>query len=121
MNGYMCDLYYADIYEIGGNFSSWDPNGDGVFAAWGRPGVENDTGIDMFPDVCLGRLACRNIREVKIMVNKIINYEKKPADPFWFNKMIVVSRDGFLDQEDLDFQWDVTGLPDGKFTIYAQS
>jgi len=119
--GVISDLYYADIYEMGGNFSSWDPNGDGVFAAWGRPGVENDTDIDMFPDVCLGRLACRNIREVQIMVNKIIKYEKKPADPFWFNKMIVVSGDGFLDQEDLDFQWDVTGLPDGKFTIYAQS
>ena len=119
--GVISDLYYADIYEGEGNFSSWDPNGDGVFAAWGRPGVENDTDIDMFPDVCLGRLACRNIREVQIMVNKIIKYEKKPADPFWFNKMIVVSGDGFLDQEDLDFQWDVTGLPDGKFTIYAQS
>ena len=119
--GVISDLYYADIYEMGGNFSSWDPNGDGVFAAWGRPGVENDTDIDMFPDVCLGRLACRNIREVQIMVNKIIKYEKKPADPLWFNKMIVVSGDGFLDQEDLDFQWDVTGLPDGKFTIYAQS
>ncbi len=119
--GVISDLYYADIYEIGGNFSSWDPNGDGVFAAWSRPGVENDTGIDMFPDVCLGRLACRNIREVKIMVNKIIEYEKKPADPLWFNKMVVVSGDGFLDQEDLDFQWDVTGLPDGEYTIYAQS
>ena len=119
--GVISDLYYADIYEMGGNFSSWDPNGDGVFAAWGRPGVKNDTDIDMFPDVCLGRLACRNIREVQIMVNKIIKYEKKPADPLWFNKMIVVSGDGFLDQEDLDFQWDVTGLPDGKFTIYAQS
>jgi len=119
--GVISDLYYADIYEIGGNFSSWDPNGDGVFAAWSRPGVENDTGIDMFPDVCLGRLACRIIREVKIMVNKIINYEKKPADPFWFSKMVVVSGDGFLDQEDLDVQWDATGLPDGEYTIYAQS
>ena len=119
--GVISDLYYADIYEAEGNFSSWDPNGDGIFAAWGRPGVENDTGIDMFPDVCLGRLACRNKREVKIMVNKIIKYENTPADPSWFKKMIVISGDGFLDQEDLDIQWDVNSLPDGEYTIYAQS
>ncbi|UCF13488.1 MAG: peptidase C25 [Thermoplasmatales archaeon] len=119
--GVISDLYYADIYEAEGNFSSWDPNGDHIFAAWGRPGVENDTGLDLYPDVCLGRLACRNRREVKIMVNKIIKYESTPADPSWFKKMIVVSGDGFLDQEDLDFQWNVTDLPDGEYTIYAQS
>ncbi len=119
--GVITDLYYADIYEEGGNFSTWDPNMDGIFAAMSRPGIENDTGIDMFPDVCVGRLACRNIREVNIMVQKIINYEKQPADPLWFEKMIVVSGDGFLDQEDLDLQWDVNGLPDGQYTIYAQS
>ena len=47
--GVISDLYYADIYEAGGNFSSWDPNGDGVFAAWGKPGVENDTGTRSVP------------------------------------------------------------------------
>jgi hypothetical protein len=36
--GVISDLYYADIYENGGNFSSWDPNGDGVFAAWENQG-----------------------------------------------------------------------------------
>jgi hypothetical protein len=118
--GVICDLYYMDIYEDGGNFSSWDPNGDGIFAAWWRPGVDNDTGIDMYPDVSLGRLACRNKREVTLMVDKIIEYEES-ADPSWFKKMVVVSGDGFLDQEDLDIQWDVSGLPDGEYTIYAQS
>jgi hypothetical protein len=119
--GVITDLYYADIYEYGAEFSSWDPNGDGIFAAMSRPGVENDTGIDMFPDVCLGRLPCRNIREVIDMVQKIIQYEKQPADPYWFNKMIAVSGDGFLDQEDLDVQWDVNGLLDGQYTIHGQS
>ncbi len=119
--GVITDLYYADIYEQNGNFSSWDPNRDGVYAAWGRPGVENDTGIDMFPDVAVGRLACRNIREVNIMVDKIISYENVPADPYWFNKMVVVSGDGFLDQEDLDIQWDVSEIPNGVYTIYAQA
>ena len=119
--GVITDLYYADVYEEGGNFSSWDPNGDGIFAAMSKPGVENDTGIDMYPDVYLGRLACRNLREVNIMVNKIIKYEQSPCDPSWFKKMIVVTGDGFLDQIDLDIQWDVNSLPDGEYTIYAQS
>ena len=119
--GVITDLYYADIYEDGGNFSSWDPNEDGVYAAWGRAGVENDTGIDMYPDVSLGRLACRNIREVKNMIDKIITYEESSADPSWFKKMIVVSGDGFLDQKDLDFQWDTNGLANGEYTIHAQS
>jgi len=120
--GVICDLYYADIYEEGGVFSSWDPNGDGVFAAWNKPGVENnDEDIDMLPDVCVGRLACRSVEEVKTVVDKIIHYETNTYGSDWFDKMTVVSGDGFLDQQDLNFQWDTTGLPDGDYTIYAQS
>jgi hypothetical protein len=119
--GVISDLYYADIYKEGGVFENWDPNGDGVFAAWGRPGVENDTDLDLYPDVYLGRLACRNMQEVKNVIDKIIKYEKNGCDPSWFKRIIVVSGDGFLDQQDLDIQWDVNGLPDGKYTIYAQS
>lgn len=119
--GVLCDLYYADIYEKYGNFSSWDTNKDGVYAAWGRPGYENDTDLDLIPDVYVGRLACRNNREVKNVVEKIINYEKERCDPSWFEKMIVISGDGFLDQQDLDIQWNTTGLPDGSYTLYAES
>ena len=82
--------------------------------------VENDT-LDMVPDVSLGRLACRNIVEVMEVVDKIINYEKTTYGKDWFKKAVVVSGDGFMDQEDLDFQWDTTCLPDGEYTIYGQS
>jgi hypothetical protein len=119
--GVISDLYYMDIYKEGGVFEDWDPNGDGIFAAWSKPGVDNDTHIDQFPDVSVGRLACRNNKEVKTMIDKIIKYEQNPADPSWFKKMIVVSGDGFLDQEDLNILWDTNGLPDGEYTIYAQS
>jgi hypothetical protein len=119
--GVLSDLYFADIYEEGGNFSTWDPNGDGIFAAWGKPGVENDTGIDMYPDVSLGRLACTSVAEVRTVVKKIITYETTTYGSEWFKKMTVISGDGFLDQEDLDIQWDTNGLPTGEYTIYAQS
>ncbi|HEC88980.1 MAG TPA: peptidase C25, partial [Thermoplasmatales archaeon] len=120
--GIISDLYYADIYREGGEFESWDHNNDGIFAAWGKPGVENDTGLDFYPDVALGRLACRSVDEVKTVVNKIIRYESTSlSDKPWFKKMIVVSGDGFLDQQDLNIKWDTNGLPDGEYTIYAQS
>mgnify|MGYP005838797575 CR=1 FL=1 len=119
--GVISDLYYADIYDGEGNFSSWDTNNDGIFAAWGMENVENDTAIDLVPDISLGRLACTGKTEVRNVVNKIINYEKEAADPSWFKKMIVFSGDGFMDQEDLNFEWDTNGLPDGKYVIKAQS
>lgn len=119
--GVISDLYYMDVYREGAEFESWDPNGDGIFAAWNQPGVENDSGIDFVPDVSLGRLACRNLFELRTVIDKIIKYEKTKCDPSWFKRMVSVSGDGFLDQADLDIQWDTTELKDGQYTIYAQS
>jgi len=95
--GYISDLYYADIYKVVDNetvFDDWDSNGNDVFAEW--KGFNKDV-IDHYPDVYVGRLACRNNFEVKIMVDKIIKYENTPADPSWFNKMIVIGGDSHDD------------------------
>ena len=120
--GVISDLYYADIYDGEDNFSSWNPNDDDYFAAWGKEGVEDDENIDLAPDVSVGRLACRNIKELKTVVDKIINYETTDnTDSDWFNTVTTLSGDGFLDQEDLNIQWDTTGLENGYYTIYAQS
>jgi hypothetical protein len=115
--GYITDLYYADVYKEGGVFDDWDSNGNNVFAEWS--GELRDE-LDLYPDVAYGRLACRSLREAKTVVDKIINYEKEPADPSWFHDIIVISGDGFLDQEDWNIQWDTTSLPDGQYTIFAQ-
>jgi hypothetical protein len=115
--GYISDLYYADVYKEGGVFDDWDSNGNHVFAEWS--GELRDE-LDLYPDVAYGRLACRNTREAKNVVDKIINYEKEPADPSWFNNIMVTSGDGFLDQEDWNIQWDTTGLPNGEYTIFGQ-
>ena len=93
-HGFISDLYYADIYNATGNFSSWDPNGDGIFAKWFGAGGKDI--LDLYPDVIVGRLACVNNFEVKLMVNKIINYEKG-TDSSWFNNMVVVGGDTFDD------------------------
>jgi hypothetical protein len=121
--GVITDLYYSDIYKEGGVFNDWDPNGDGYIAAWGREseGIENDTGLDMDPDVSLSRLACRSTTEVRNVANKIIKYEETKAADSWFKRVITISGDGFMDQLDLDFQWDTNGVPDGSYIIHAVS
>jgi hypothetical protein len=97
--GYISDLYFADIYDSEGNFSSWDQdkNGesDGIYASW-KLGSNRDV-IDLYPDVYVGRLPCRNEREVEIMVDKIINYEKTSSDPSWFNNLVLIGGDTFDD------------------------
>jgi hypothetical protein len=91
--GYLSDLYFADIYNGDGTFSSWDTNDDGVYAAWAF-GLGKDI-IDGYPDLYVGRLACRNTNEVQTVVNKIITYESAGADPSWFNNMLLVGGDTF--------------------------
>lgn len=91
---FLSDLYFADIYDGVGNFSSWDSNNDGEFSVW------NDTvkdEMDLYPDVYLGRLACRNTLEVNTMVNKIIKYEKDKCDEDWFKNLILVAGDSYND------------------------
>jgi hypothetical protein len=101
--GFISDLYYADIYDGQGGFCSWDSYSDGVYGAWSNPsslGSPEDyptDQIDFYPDVYLGRLPCRNLFEVNSIVNKIIAYEEKPADPSWFKKIVVIGGDPYDD------------------------
>ncbi len=98
--GYISDLYYADIYKYEDGekvFDDWDSNENGVFAEWSFHGKDI---LDLYPDVYVGRLACRNTQEVKIMVNKIINYESTPADPSWFNTVTLIAGDTFPGEDD---------------------
>ncbi len=91
---YLSDLYFADIYDSEGNFSSWDTNENGIFGEWYANEPADDI-ADLYPDVCLGRLACRNKFEVKIVVRKIIQYEKTPSAESWFKRMVVVGGDTY--------------------------
>jgi len=93
---FISELYYADIYDKNGSFSSWDTNNNGIFGEW--KGTEaQDKDIDLYPDVYVGRLACRNILEVKIMVDKIITYETSTYDSDWFNRFVVCAGDTYPD------------------------
>jgi len=91
---YISDLYFADIYDRNGTFSSWDTDGDGIYGEWRARQPAEDV-ADLYPEVAVGRLPCRNAREVDIMVNKIISYESTPADPGWFQRMVAVAGDTY--------------------------
>jgi hypothetical protein len=92
---YLSDLYFADIYDTNGNFSSWDSNNNGIYGEWYPNQTAQDTNIDLIPDVAVGRLACRNEKEVKTEVQKIITYEKTTAGKPWFNTMLVAAGDTY--------------------------
>jgi hypothetical protein len=93
---FISDLYYADIYDSKGNFSSWDSNNDGIFSQWNGTFQEE---MDLYPDVYLGRLPCRYVFEVKTMVYKIINYEKVKADDSWFKNLILIAGDSYANND----------------------
>jgi hypothetical protein len=82
------DLYYSDIYDATGSFSSWDTNNNGKFG-------ESSDRVDHYPDVHLGRLACDSLEEVTIVVDKIIHYETDTYGSDWFNTMIYIGGNTF--------------------------
>jgi len=105
---YASDLYFADIYKYeDGNavFDNWDSNGNGIYAEWSFHGKDI---LDLNPDIYVGRLACRNEYEVKLMVNKIIEYETSDAaNQDWFKRMVVVGGDTFPDPSDIYIEGEI--------------
>lgn len=95
---YVSDLYYADIYDSEGEFSSWDTNENNVFSEWIGYQPADDI-MNLYPDVFVGRLPCRNKFEVKITVDKIIRYEQEPCAESWFKQMVVVGGDTYTNND----------------------
>jgi len=94
------DLYYADIYDTQGKFSDWDSDKDGLYGEWFHREEAEDIKIDLYPDVAIGRLPCRNKNDVKIIVKKIIDYETTTYSKAWFENMVVVAGDTYLESHD---------------------
>ena len=85
------DLYYADIYDAYGNFSTWDEDGDGKYAE--MTSLSNDApAMDLYPDVAIGRLPCVTETEVTEMVEKIIQFEEHNK---MTNKIVQIGGDTF--------------------------
>ena len=92
---FISDLYYADIYDSTGNFSRWNSNNNDIFAEYDEMILDE---MDLYPDVILGRLPCRNKREVATIVDKIISYETETKGSDWFENILLVSGDHWADE-----------------------
>ena len=99
---FLSDLYYADIYDASGNFSSWDSNENDIFAEYQWYGNTDD--LDLYPDVYLGRLACVSHIELTTCINKIITYENGQAwAQNWFMNIVTIGGDSLPgDAEQVD-------------------
>ena len=93
---FISDLYYADIYDVNGNFSSWDSNNNNYFGEYDHEinGVKFSDYVDLYPDVYIGRLAVRNKLELRLVINNIILYENNPN--LKINNMILCGGDLYL-------------------------
>jgi hypothetical protein len=91
------DLYYADIYNATGGFCSWDGNNNDKFGEvrYTQEQIFDIDGVDLYPDVNIGRLPCGTNAEVQTVVNKIINYETETYGASWFKNIILVGGDTF--------------------------
>jgi len=96
---FISDLYFSDIYDSEGDFSDWDTDLDGIYGEWRKGESPVDSYIDLYPDVAVGRLPCRNNYEVKIIVEKIIEYETTAYAKSWFNDFVVVAGDTYLESD----------------------
>jgi hypothetical protein len=99
-SGILSDLYYSDIYDANYSFASWDTNDNGIY---GEVKYSNSflrveeviDEVDLYPDLHIGRLACRNLKELDIVVNKIITYEEDTYEQTWFKKIVLAGGDTF--------------------------
>lgn len=98
---FVSDLYYADVYNGTGEFSSWDTNSNDIFGEYHWDGQTD--AIDLHPDVFLTRLPSTTQSQVTAYVNKIINYENIPGyQQSWFSNLVVVGGDTFEDDDEVD-------------------
>jgi hypothetical protein len=96
---FLSDLYFADIYDANGSFSSWDSDNDGRYGEWYSGETAQDTGIDFIPDVAVGRLPCRSEKEAAVMVDHIITYETSTYEKPWFSQMLVIAGDTYPESQ----------------------
>jgi hypothetical protein len=102
------DLYYADIYDATGGFSTWDDDGDGKYAEYNSPSDNDMAAVDIYPDVRMGRLPANNVAEVDIVIDKIIYYKEHNK---MTNEIVQVGGDTFTD--------DPEGIYEGEFANEA--
>ncbi|MBN2335676.1 hypothetical protein JXL21_08955 [Candidatus Bathyarchaeota archaeon] len=107
---YLTDHYYADLYDGGGAFCSWDADGDDVYGEMIDDDDDDDytntDGIDFDFDVIVGRIPADSEAEVTRYVDKVIKYEKEVLYESWFKNILLVTGTGDWVYPSLPTTWD---------------
>ncbi len=98
-NKYTSELYYADIYDDEGNFSTWDSDNDGRYLEWYNQSQAEDYKQDLVPEIAVGRIPFSYPAQAKLIISKIINYETVLSFTSWFDTMVVAAGDTFSEFE----------------------
>jgi hypothetical protein len=98
-SNYTSELYYADLYDAEGNFSTWDSDNDGVYLEWYNQSQAEDVQQDLTPEIAIGRISFSSAAQAKMMISKIITYETDTRPAPWFDTMVVAGGDTFLEYE----------------------
>lgn len=95
----LSDLYFADLYDEAGNFSTWDKDDNGFYGemnareGWTTNWAElNHDQLDLMPDVAVGRIPVSTVNELAIAVAKIIDYESA-GGASWKRRVMLVTGD----------------------------
>jgi len=96
---YTSELYYADIYDSEGNFSTWDQDNDSRFLEWYNQSLPDDNKQDLIPEIAVGRISFSFPYQAKLIISKIINYESKICSSSWYNTMVVAGGDSYSEYE----------------------
>lgn len=119
---FITDLYYADLYNANGSFCSWDSNQNGVFGEIEETGYDEESeiidSVDLYPDVCVGRVLCHSPSDVEIIVNKTIGYEKNTFGQSWFKQMVVCGGNEHPLWKEALYNWQIDNLGLGGEKTY---
>ena len=70
-----CDLYYADLD------GTWDDDGDGTYG-------EVDDGVDLYPDVFVGRASVTGQTQAAMFAERIVLYESAPTSDYLLDMLM---------------------------------
>ncbi|RLA78640.1 MAG: hypothetical protein DRG33_05210, partial [Deltaproteobacteria bacterium] len=84
------DFYFADLYDQNGNFNDWNKNGNQLIGEVYRDSFDID-GVDLHPDVAVGRVPCKTPEEFLHYIIKVVKYEKSIRDSSGYHKVLFVS------------------------------
>lgn len=115
-NFFISDLYFADIYDKDGSFCSWDSNQNDVFGEVNASYALDE--VDLYPDICIGRLLCSDISELQLVVSKIIGYEENAYNADWFKNIVLFGGDS--QPSFLEFIYPLFGLRIGSIAFEGE-